>query len=1492
VQWVVDTTPRAIAALGDLLSQIGDWQDNVARPALRSHLIGWGIEFAAWIQEQAEPRQADAEKVMIGHLNDWIDSQRAPLKARLGAWANAFGDWVTDAGPYMLGQLTKLGVNFIQWINDEAKALAHALVTWAHAFGDWISGEGKPSLDKAGSDIATTIYNAVISDITSWPTKLGNAITDAVGKAVTNFRAGYNGTPDTNAQAAAPSAAAGTTSGPVTDLGPIDSSSQEAFVRTFTPYAQQISARTGIDTSTVVSMAASESNYGKAPGNELFGIKATPGTASQTLGTHEGENGGTAQNAAFGAYDTPAAAADAFVSLVTKHYTAALGAQTPADLAAGLRQGNEGQHYYTAGQGEYTGILSGIQNRVAPQVAQEVATNPINATGGVGTSSAAYGPTPLGWNQDQVIAAPASFNVTEATAKALCGPTAYAMIEAALGRPPTVGEAIAANKSWSTAGEGGFSAFLNALASAGNVTSNVQYNPSASIGTSAGGGPSSDALAAFAQSVQSGAMGTISTPGHYFQASGYNPDTQKFNVGDTGAVVGGAQEMSLAEMVAREGAITGLVTETNALGTAAQAVFGTTLPQSFTVSDAAVQLFADKFHISWDAARADLTQIENGAKTALGTIVPGQFAVTDQAVEDFANKWGVSWTEARVILAAGTTAVATSVAGMNSTIATSTTAATTALSSSAAAANTAGASFQGSAQELSAALGITDQDVETFAALHQTTWDDARTQINAAASVYGTDAQAISQAYGVTDTAVQTFANLHRTTWDDARTKLNEMVGVYGVDSRQVSDAFGITDTAIRTFATVHNTTWDDARKKLNEAAVNAGSVLGDKGLIPTAAGQTSTAIQGIDTAIDTVKTPLQQLKDAALTLANQGLDPASQAAKDLNTAIQGIQDKTIWVRTNFVTNGADNGTAGGNIASTGGLGGIGSSSSNNQGGSVSSSSGGDFSTYALRQAYRDAHPGAIVDASGAYTPPGHAAGGTVEAGHIYTIGEQGPETFVSGSSGYIFPNGSPVEGALTNAAAAASDTSGAGALVAQATAALAQIAQSIPALIGRTQDLLGSLARVPAETTVSVRTDATAGQDSLNRLAASIAGLPRQTTLTVQTNAALADAAAVHLADTFHAMPRAIPVTVQLETTRANADSVDLREHLATIPRSIPVVAMLDASAALSAGAILNERLASVPRNIDATARLDTASASVASANLAGQLGAIPRSIPIAVQLDTSAATTASAALTGQLAAIPHAVPISAQLDTGSALSASQTLTAQLANIPRSVPVGVQVETAAATASASALIGQLASIPRSIPSTVQLDTGAASSASLALAAQLANMPRLVQSTVQLQTASASAASLALADQLAAIPKSVQVGVQVNTTGAVPAMQALAGQLAAMPKVVPVAVTTETKPASDAVKGFSDQLAAIPHQVAVGIHTDPIPPVVAPTYSGINIPSKSADSASVAPAIDYDKLAQAMVRAMNANGAFSVDVNNVHSALLRKAKSTGHLGLG
>lgn len=225
------------------------------------------------------------------------------------------------------------------------------------------------------------------------------------------------------------------------------------------------------------------------------------------------------------------------------------------------------------------------------------------------------------------------------------------------------------------------------------------------------------------------------------------------------------------------------------------------------------------------------------------------------------------------------------------------------------------AAMQAKWDAMDATLATAAQDILGNAQVIQTATDATAAKSTAAATTVttavGTTVAAyqqsdidISRSLGISDLAVETYADRSHQHWGEARTDLNNAVTNYGVGSKQISDAFGITDKTIEQFALDHHEDWDKARTDLNAAALNMTGVLGTGGTIPTAAGQSSTAIGGIPTAIGLAKTPLQQLQDAAALLTKQGLDPATKAAQDLQTAISEIKDRTITVTTQFNNSG------------------------------------------------------------------------------------------------------------------------------------------------------------------------------------------------------------------------------------------------------------------------------------------------------------------------------------------------------------------------------------------------------------------------------------------------------------------------------------------------------------------------------------------------------------------------------------------------------------
>jgi flagellar protein FlgJ len=315
---------------------------------------------------------------------------------------------------------------------------------------------------------------------------------------------------------------------PAGGLGPIDASSPSAFARSFAPYAQYAAQKLGIDPTWVAAMAASESNYGKAGGNELFGIKALPGQPGTSMQTHEGEYGGTSMAQTFASYDTPLDAVNAFVDLLKNHYQGAVGAQDLPTFIHGLKQGG----YFTAAEPEYLGIVKGITDRIGGDVqaglqAVGAAPKPPAQVTTAQARASDLGYTDISQFGDKQLSADEAY--------AACGPAAAVRFAERFGRNPTLREAtdLAKQVGWTASGGmAGITSEQKLLANMGVDTHIVA--------------PDWDAIA---KEASTGNPVTISTPGHYYFADGYNPQSGAFHVGRSGLdLKGGSEWMTPAQM--------------------------------------------------------------------------------------------------------------------------------------------------------------------------------------------------------------------------------------------------------------------------------------------------------------------------------------------------------------------------------------------------------------------------------------------------------------------------------------------------------------------------------------------------------------------------------------------------------------------------------------------------------------------------------------------------------------------------------------------------------------------------------------------------------------------------------------------------------------------------------------------------------------------------------------------------------------------------------
>lgn len=263
-------------------------------------------------------------------------------------------------------------------------------------------------------------------------------------------------------------------------------------------------------------MAASESNYGKAAGNELFGIKALPGQPGTSMQTHEGEYGGTTENQTFASYNTPQDAVDAFVNLIQNHYQGAVGAQSLDQFVHGLKQGG----YFTAAEPEYKGILQGISDRIGNTVDSTLGSAQGAAQNVVQTGQTAVNTAVQAGQAAVARTSQFAMGLSSGDAMAFCGPAAAMAFAQTYGRNPTVDEAkqLATQVGWNPgqgmAGVGSEVKLLNAMGIDAHATQGVDWST-------------------VAQDASSGNPVIIDTPGHYFYVDGYNAQTGQLHLGSS-----------------------------------------------------------------------------------------------------------------------------------------------------------------------------------------------------------------------------------------------------------------------------------------------------------------------------------------------------------------------------------------------------------------------------------------------------------------------------------------------------------------------------------------------------------------------------------------------------------------------------------------------------------------------------------------------------------------------------------------------------------------------------------------------------------------------------------------------------------------------------------------------------------------------------------------------------------------------------------------------
>ncbi|MGN6812078.1 MAG: hypothetical protein ACTHMP_14505, partial [Thermomicrobiales bacterium] len=148
INWLTPIVPQVLAAFGRLFVNIVGLITGVAggevQGAMQSTMPN---AFMAWVGPALGPFG-----VAIGRffttLRDFVVTSAPAVASQLGAWARAFGDWVTETAiPYLSPKLTALADTIGGWVSGTALPLITThLTALARAFGDWVTTTAVPYL--------------------------------------------------------------------------------------------------------------------------------------------------------------------------------------------------------------------------------------------------------------------------------------------------------------------------------------------------------------------------------------------------------------------------------------------------------------------------------------------------------------------------------------------------------------------------------------------------------------------------------------------------------------------------------------------------------------------------------------------------------------------------------------------------------------------------------------------------------------------------------------------------------------------------------------------------------------------------------------------------------------------------------------------------------------------------------------------------------------------------------------------------------------------------------------------------------------------------------------------------------------------------------------------------------------------------------------------------------------------------------------------------
>lgn len=172
-QWIVDSVPKVLKALGGWVGDVATWIKDEGLPKLKEKFGEWGQALTDWVNKPGTDGKTGLQRA----------------KDKLGEWASKVSVWlVTTALPWLRTSLQSWTSALVEWVSKPDKdgktpldKTKEALGRFVKGVTDWVDQEAAPAIGRAMNGLADKMDDWIDRSLPGVSANLGKWAAKVVG---------------------------------------------------------------------------------------------------------------------------------------------------------------------------------------------------------------------------------------------------------------------------------------------------------------------------------------------------------------------------------------------------------------------------------------------------------------------------------------------------------------------------------------------------------------------------------------------------------------------------------------------------------------------------------------------------------------------------------------------------------------------------------------------------------------------------------------------------------------------------------------------------------------------------------------------------------------------------------------------------------------------------------------------------------------------------------------------------------------------------------------------------------------------------------------------------------------------------------------------------------------------------------------------------------------------------------------------------------------